>query len=345
MEAPKSASSGTSSPSDQGDARGFDLQNYQDQVGLRSREETPLEDVLLETLTDKDCDVYNLSQGQRLAVIFNHTFYLNNHMEPRQGSDNDAQAIKQVFEPLQFHVQELTNPTVNQILNKLYEIQKLPDLSCLALFILTHGEADGLLHAWDNCYNLSKTIIPEIQPDVCPSLAGRPKMIFIQACQGEETDSGVMVKLSRHRHTSADSSRMSPNAAYCIPNYCDMLIFSAAYSGHYSFRSPSKGSWFIQALCKEIENADPDQELISVLTKVSRSVALNKTSNCPNHPRFHGKKQVPLKQDTLLRKIYLKEPSKVTITTKEADHAHEDIKNKSNLTIDALKREHNCLCM
>ena len=67
----------------------------------------------------------------------------------------------------------------------LYDIGKLPDLACLALFILTHGEEKGILHAYDSVYSLNQHIIPELLPDKCPSLAGKPKMIFIQACQGK----------------------------------------------------------------------------------------------------------------------------------------------------------------
>ena len=71
------------------------------------------------------------------------------------------------------------------IQDHLWEIQNSTDLACLALFILTHGEENGILHAYDSVYSLNKHIIPELLPDKCKSLAGKPKMIFIQACQGK----------------------------------------------------------------------------------------------------------------------------------------------------------------
>lgn len=151
-----------------------------------------------------------------------------------------------------------------------------------------------------------------------------------------ETDPGVLLLNSspsrgtRSRHTSADSARSYTAAPYCIPNYCDILIFSAAYSGQYSFRSPSKGSWFVQALCQEIQDSSPDEDLASILIKVSRFVALYKESNVPCDPKLHKKKQVPLQQNTLIRKVYLKDPSQV--------------KTDKNVMMNAIK-DNNCLCM
>ena len=76
------------------------------------------------------------------------------------------------------------------------EIKKIgskSDLSCLALFILTHGEENGKLHAYDRTFNLNEDIIDKLLPQHCPNLAGKPKLVFIQACQGEKTDPGTMV--------------------------------------------------------------------------------------------------------------------------------------------------------
>lgn len=53
-------------------------------------------------------------------------------------------------------------------------------LSCLALFILTHGEENGILHSFDKPYRLDRSVVGELLPEKCPALAGKPKLIFIQ---------------------------------------------------------------------------------------------------------------------------------------------------------------------
>lgn len=330
-------SSSSEGPFDQGDAKGFNFQGYQDH--LSRTQASPHHRYLppIETLTGKDDSIYNLNEGVRLAVVFNHCFYKDDRMDPRSGTDHDVSALRETFQDnLDFELEVHENPTVDAIFSTLIKVQERQDLSCLALFILTHGEEDGLLHAYDSSYRLNKTIIPELLPDRCPHLAGRPKLIFIQACQGDNTDAGIRLvskaKAGRMRHTSADSAKGGQHLPYCIPNYCDMLIFAAAYTGQYSFRSARSGSWFIQALCRQINEAQPDEDLVSVLTKVSRYVALYKESNIPTRPELHRKKQVPLKQDTLIRKIYLK--GKINPAVKSTvDSAH------------PTSRKDNCLCM
>ena len=78
------------------------------------------------------------------------------------------------------------------------------------------------------------------------------------------------------------------------------LLFQASYHGHYSFRS-SKGSWFVQSLCAHFSESRPEDEIHTVLTRVKRFVALNKTSNVPKKPQLHDKKQSPLSTDSLIR--------------------------------------------
>ena len=77
--------------------------------------------------------------------------------------------------------------------NELDKIGKQKNLSCLALFILTHGEKHGTIYTYDHELNLNKDIIDKILPTKCEQLAGKPKLIFVQACQGDETDAGSVV--------------------------------------------------------------------------------------------------------------------------------------------------------
>ena len=46
-------------------------------------------------------------------------------------------------------------------------------------------------------FRLDRHIIQTLLPQNCPSLAGKPKLIFVQACQGSETDDGAMVAAKR----------------------------------------------------------------------------------------------------------------------------------------------------
>ena len=186
----------------------------------------------------------------------------------------------------------------------------------MAFFILSHGEDNGTVFAADYPFRVDHDILVNLAADKCPGLAGKPKLVFVQACQGQATDPGTSVRGEerRRRHTSTDSS----TTAYKIPNYSDFLIFQASFWDHFSFRSTENGSWFIQALCSAIDSSHPNESLLDVLLAVSRSVAIEKESNVPGKTHLDKKKQVPLLYSTMLRKMYLKCPDLESSTQSEA---------------------------
>ena len=51
----------------------------------------------------------------------------------------------------------------------------------------------------------------------------------------------------------------------------------------------------------KVEVSGDEEDLNSILTRTSRKVALVKRSNVPSDPELHHKRQIPLKQDTLIR--------------------------------------------
>ncbi|KRT78616.1 Peptidase, partial [Oryctes borbonicus] len=77
---------------------------------------------------------------------------------------------------------------------------------CFLLIVLSHGDK-GVLYARDNGYK-PESVWGPFTADNAPTLAGKPKMFFIQACQGDQLDRGVT--LSR---TETDGSPHS----YRIP--------------------------------------------------------------------------------------------------------------------------------
>ena len=126
-------------------------------------------------------------------------------------------------------------------------------------------------------YNLDKEIIGELLPTKCPSLVGKPKMIFVQACQGQDTDAGVRVRSRSASGTSTDASAAASglSEAYTIPNYADLLIYQASYHGHYAFRSMSNGSWFIQV--------GPQTQCYLLCTPFSNSKSPGKSASKERH--------------------------------------------------------------
>ena len=56
------------------------------------------------------------------------------------------------------------------------------DADCLLVTVLTHGEASGLLAAYD-CYYRFMELCLHFTADQCTSLAGKPKIFIIQVSE------------------------------------------------------------------------------------------------------------------------------------------------------------------
>ena len=101
------------------------------------------------------------------------------------------------------------------------------DNDCLLIAILSHGEL-GFLHSKDTHYKL-EAITSYFSADRCPSLAGKPKLFFIQACQGDNLDGGAVM---RREATETDSNGYQ-SMSYTIPVHADFLIAYSTIPGNY----------------------------------------------------------------------------------------------------------------
>ena len=87
---------------------------------------------------------------------------------------------------------------------------------------------NGLLYAKDSLYPVESLWTP-FTADKCLSLAGKPKIFFVQACRGDKLDPGVTL-MSRKRSTSETDTG---SAAYKIPSYSDFLIAYSSMNGNF----------------------------------------------------------------------------------------------------------------
>lgn len=63
--------------------------------------------------------------------------------------------------------------------------------------------------------------------------------------------------------------------------------------GFYSWRNTTKGSWFMQCLCQELEQNGKKYDILTLLTFVCQRVAIDFESNTPDNPIMHQQKQIP----------------------------------------------------
>lgn len=154
--------------------------------------------------TDPNATHYNMNhQSRGHALIFNHESFKNNVAPRRDGTNRDADMMAKVLEKLNFEVTVHRNLSMKNLLQCVYDSAtkiNYSDCDCFVMVVLTHGNKNGVLQAYDKTYDHDDLWKP-FSADRCPTLAGKPlfrtitvrinfyilgkpKLFFIQACRG-----------------------------------------------------------------------------------------------------------------------------------------------------------------
>lgn len=122
---------------------------------------------------------------------------------------------------------------------------------CFVFCVLTHGKY-GAVYSSDEALIPIREILSHFTAQQCPGLANKPKLFFIQACQGEEIQSPVFIEADA---VNSESKQTPPQDS--IPVEADFLLGLATVPGYVSFRHTTEGSWYIQSLCNYLKDWVP----------------------------------------------------------------------------------------
>ncbi|XP_008211609.1 caspase-like isoform X3 [Nasonia vitripennis] len=241
---------------------------------------------------------YKMDHERRgLALIFNHEFFEDDAINSRTGTNVDCENLASTLKSFGFEVRHFHDLTYQCISNYLGEVAKMDHSQhdCLVVVVLSHGDL-GELYAHDRKYN-AESIWSSFTSSNCPSLEGKPRLFFIQACRGDQTDEGIKLQYCRSEPDG------HPNLVFRIPTHRDFLIAYSTIPGFYSWRNKKQGSWFVQALCSELDVYGDRQDLLTILTFVCQRVAIDFESYSPERANFHQKKQIPAVTTMLTRLV------------------------------------------
>jgi len=245
-------------------------------------------------------DVYALppvypSMG-KFVIISNKNFDANTGMGVRTGTDVDAENLYLRFKEFGFDVDVKRNLKAKDIRDLFQGIARM-DHSSYASFgcaILTHGE-DGVVYGTNGPIEIDQITKP-FKGDRCKSLVGKPKVFFIQACRGTDLMDGTNVDPHQHDANSDIAER--------LPVESDFLMAYSVVPGYFSWRNSIRGSWFIQALCECLDKYGRSMDLLRLMTRVNKKVALDFESNT-NNREMHKKKQIPCITSMMTKDFYL----------------------------------------
>ncbi|XP_037642654.1 caspase-8-like isoform X1 [Sebastes umbrosus] len=255
------------------------------------------------------------SQPTGLCVIINNMNFKDG--TARNGTDKDAQSLTDVFSWLGFRVLMCEDQTKDQMDRTLKCFASQSDLSQLQEFnvkewfgsgfaalqeapkhgdaficcILSHG-VKGAVLGIDRQPLYIKQITRTFKATVQSPLTNKPKVFLIQACQGGQTQHGVLLE-----ELQADGSH-----SLSIPEFADVLVAVATVEDHEAIRHIRDGSWFVQSVCRQLkEGCQRGEDIITILHSVNNEVSQKEGSS--QNPG--ARKQMPEVRFTLTNRLVL----------------------------------------
>lgn len=122
--------------------------------------------------------------------------------------------------------------------------------------VLSHGERGVVLGTDGKPVEIRDLTRPFAE---CRTLASKPKLFFIQACQGNEAQYGTLIADGQVNDTEEKTFEEDAHIPMLrhVPIEADFLIGMATVEQYQSFRHTEDGSIYIQELCKQLEIGCP----------------------------------------------------------------------------------------
>ncbi|XP_066137113.1 caspase-8 [Saccopteryx bilineata] len=196
------------------------------------------------------------------------------NMKDRSGTDLDADALRKTFSELHFEVVHYKDRTAQEICEILKDYQRKDhhDKDCFICCILSHGDK-GTIYGSDGQEILIYELTSYFTGLKCLSLVGKPKIFFIQACQGDNYQRGIAVETDSDEKETYLGMDSSSQKKY-IPDEADFLLGMATVNNCVSYRNPTEGTWYIQSLCQRLKERCPrGDDILTILTEVNFEVS------------------------------------------------------------------------
>ncbi|XP_070831929.1 caspase-8 [Chaetodon trifascialis] len=257
------------------------------------------------TSTNTLLRTYPMKAAKRgVCLIVNNYDFSNSGkgLQKREGTMVDEECLHKVFRWLGFEIETRTDCKREEMLSVMQELgsRNHSQTDCLVCCILSHGQ-EGSVYGVDGGTVTIKELMAPFNGQNCSSLAEKPKLFFIQACQGVREQKAVYIETDgrARSHVRSDAIEVKDS----IPSDADFLLGMATVPSFVSFRERKNGTWFIQSLCHNLVQMVPSGcDLVSILTKVNADVSQRTDSS-------GAKKQMPQPAFSLRKKVVFPIPA------------------------------------
>ncbi|XP_044093154.1 caspase-9 isoform X1 [Neovison vison] len=255
-------------------------------------------DVCAQEISKQNADLayaLNADPCGHCLIINNVNFCPESRLTARTGSNIDCEKLRQRFHLLHFMVEVKCDLTAKQMVQALVELARRDHsaLDCCVVVVLSHGcqashrQFPGAVYGTDGCPVAIERIVNIFNGAGCPSLGGKPKLFFIQACGGEQKDHGFEVASASPEDRTPGSDPESdavpfqegpgpcdqPDAVSSLPTPSDIFVSYSTFPGFVSWRDTKSGSWYVETLDGVFEQWAPSEDLQTLLLRVANAVS------------------------------------------------------------------------
>ncbi|KAM6312833.1 caspase-9 [Podargus strigoides] len=228
-------------------------------------------------------------------ILNNVNFSRDSDLSTRDGSDVDCEKLEKRFRALCFDVLTRRDLKAQEMILELRKLAQRDHsaLDCCIVVILSHGcqtshiQFPGGIYGTDGKPIPIEKIVNYFNGSHCPSLRGKPKLFFIQACGGEQRDRGFVVDRDSPGDEAPGGSLESdatpfhtpsgamdePDAVASLPTPSDILVSYSTFPGFVSWREASSGSWYVETLDSVLEQYARSEDLPNMLLRVANAVS------------------------------------------------------------------------
>uniref|UniRef100_T1JIT9 Caspase family p20 domain-containing protein n=1 Tax=Strigamia maritima TaxID=126957 RepID=T1JIT9_STRMM len=189
--------------------------------------------------------------------------------------------------------------------------------NCIIICILSHGEEGRVIGVDGQMISIDKDVVAEFTSK--SSLAGKPKLFFIQACQGndrlrpvsEPVESGEnsLPPLPINDNLSPDSAAdLASDAVASHPAKSDYLLCLPTVEGYAAYRNKNSGTWFIMTLVEKLRLFGCKEDIMTIMRRVNNQVA-----DAVGKIDGEKVKQQPVQKTTLRKQLIFKKKNKKNI--------------------------------
>ncbi|VDH91689.1 caspase 8 [Mytilus galloprovincialis] len=248
------------------------------------------------------------TESPGLCIILNNEkFEDTEKFHERLGSQSDVECITKLFDNLGYKIIVKSNLRSGDIVDFVHRL-KTEDhgvYTSFVFFILSHG-GPRMIYGVDGLPVQISKLTEEFTASSCKTLAGKPKVFFIQACQGKK-EQLIQTRASPRclREVRSDIVPMPPVQDEPLddvmhPNPSDFLLGFSTAPGYISYRDSRSGSFYIQSLCRQIQEKCKSHHLLDILTEVNSQVSKENILLDGGHRAL----TVPTQETSLTAKFY-----------------------------------------